>query len=105
MKVAKSSEAALLGDSSKVGSMKYKETQIHGEICLGAHVERLVANIRHRGSETKRLEALCKKHNWKFSWMDQEQKRMQAEEIQLMGEAAWKKRMAALMEAQPPAGE
>ena len=46
--MARSSEAALLGDSAKVGSMKYKETQIHGEVCFLKHVDRLVAHPRHR---------------------------------------------------------
>jgi len=98
IKVAKSSEAALLGDSAKVGAMKYKETQIHGEICWSKHVERMVANVRHRGSDSDRLQKICKKHGWQFSWMDQEQKRMQGEEMQKLGEEAWKERMARLME-------
>merc|ERR1719219_3319819 len=35
IKVANSADAAVLGDSEKVGKMKYKEAQIHGEIALG----------------------------------------------------------------------
>ncbi|CAE8599665.1 unnamed protein product, partial [Polarella glacialis] len=40
--VANSPDAAVLGDSSKVAAMKYKEGQIHGEVCWAKHVERLV---------------------------------------------------------------
>merc|ERR1712190_461582 len=59
LKVAMSSDAAILGDSSRVGSMKYKEAQIHGEIRYNSHVERLVAATKHRGTpEGGRLEAV-----------------------------------------------
>mmetsp|Transcript_49535 Transcript_49535/g.143724 ORF Transcript_49535/g.143724 Transcript_49535/m.143724 type:complete len:671 (+) Transcript_49535:74-2086(+) len=98
LKVAMSSEAALLGDSSKVGAMKYKETQIHGAICFEKHVDRLVANVRHRGSDTRKLQAICEKHGWKFSWMDQEKKRMEQEEIHKLGAEAWRKRLASVSE-------
>ena len=56
VKVAKSTEAALLGDSGKVGAMKYKEAQIHGEVCLDKHVERLVAHQKHK-PEAARIKA------------------------------------------------
>jgi len=97
-----SSEAALLGDSSKVGAMKYKETQIHGEICFTRHVERLVANVKHRerGEEDK-LKAICDKHGWKFSWMDQEKKRMEEEEIHKLGADAWRERMSSVHHITP----
>lgn len=100
--IAKSGEAAVLGDSSKVGNMKYKETQIHGEVCFSAHVERLVAHVRHRGSDSGRLERICKKHGWKFSWMDEERKRMEDEEQAKLGEGAWKEKLKAIMEKGAP---
>jgi len=101
IKIAKSSEAAILGDSSKVGKMKYKETQVHGEIQWGRHVERLVAHQRHRDKEQGRLEALCSKHGWTLSWMDQEQERMLHEESSKLGEEAWKEKLKAIMEKVP----
>lgn len=100
IQVAKSSDAALLGNSESVGKMKYKETQIHGEICFAKHVERLVAHQRHRESKAdqSRLEAVAKKFNWKLSWVDKERERMQKEERAKLGAGAWEERLAALME-------
>jgi len=49
IKVACSTDAAHVGDSSSIGSMKYKETQVHGDISFQNNVERLVAHERHRG--------------------------------------------------------
>eukprot|EP00435_Cladocopium_sp_Y103_P064341 s255_g26.t1 len=100
IQVAKSSDAALLGNSESVGKMKYKETQIHGEICFAKHVERLVAHQRHRDSraDQSRLEAVAKKFNWKLSWVDKERERMQKEERAKLGAGAWEERLAALME-------
>jgi hypothetical protein len=101
IKVAKSTESALLGDSSQVGSMKYKEAQIHGDVRFDRHVERLVANVRHRARDAERLKAICKKHGWAFSWMDEERSRMEREEKQKLGQDAWKERMKALMQKVP----
>lgn len=102
LRVATSSDAALLGDSGKVAAMKYKETQIHGEVCFGKHIERIVANSRHRRNEADRLENICKKLGCKFSWMDQERRRMQEQDVEKLGSEAWKKRLAALMEKGVP---
>merc|ERR1719284_53519 len=92
VKVAKSTEAALLGDSGKVGAMKYKEAQIHGEVCLDKHVERLVAHQKHK-PEAARIKALAAKHGWKFSWMDEERDRMSAEDRSKLGVDAWTARL------------
>lgn len=102
--IAKSGEAAVLGDSSKVGKMKYKETQIHGEVRYGAHIERLVANERHRNNdaEAECLARICSKHGWQFSWMDQERERMAHEEKSKLGENAWKEKLKAIMEKGAP---
>jgi len=104
IKIAKSGEAAVLGDSSKVGIMKYKETQIHGEVRFDKHVERLVAHEKHKVSsrDTKRLQDICAKHGWKFSWMDEERKRMAEEEKALLGEDAWKEKLKMIMEKGAP---
>ncbi|CAJ1442255.1 unnamed protein product [Effrenium voratum] len=101
--VAKSSDAALLGDSSKVGSMKYKETQIHGELCFANHVERLVAHPRHRKApDQDKIKAVAAKFNWKFSWIDEERRRMEREERAKLGAAAWEERLHALMDKETP---
>jgi len=101
IKIAKSSTAAVLGDSGKIGKMKYKETQIHGQIDWNKHVERLVAHESHRESLGPRLEEVCKAHGWQLSWMDEEQRRMQQEESAKLGEAAWKAKLQAIMEKVP----
>jgi len=100
--IAKSGEAAVLGDSSKVGNMKYKETQIHGEVCWAHHVERLVAHTRHRSGDGGRLQGICEKNGWKFSWMDEERQRMADEEKAKLGEGAWKEKLKAIMEKGAP---
>mmetsp|Transcript_490 Transcript_490/g.1093 ORF Transcript_490/g.1093 Transcript_490/m.1093 type:complete len:496 (-) Transcript_490:80-1567(-) len=99
MEVANSADAAVLGKSEKVGNMKYKEAQVHGEIAWGKHVERLVAHTKHRDAgKGKQIEAMCKKHGFAFSWMDQEQDRMRKEQMHRLGGAAWKERLAAMEE-------
>lgn len=100
LKIANSGDAALLGDSDKVGNMKYKEAQIHGEIKFDEHIERLVANPRHRKvpGDVERLESICKQHGWNFSWMDEERQRMASEEKERMGAGAWKERLKTLLE-------
>lgn len=101
MKVANSAEDAILGDSDKVGKMKYKEAQIHGEVAFGQHVERLVAHDKHKkqsGMEA-RLRAMCAKHGFEFSWMDEEQQRMRQEAMHTLGGAAWQSRLQQLQES------
>eukprot|EP00927_Polykrikos_kofoidii_P062891 TRINITY_DN57695_c0_g1_i1.p1 TRINITY_DN57695_c0_g1~~TRINITY_DN57695_c0_g1_i1.p1 ORF type:complete len:663 (+),score=122.06 TRINITY_DN57695_c0_g1_i1:91-2079(+) len=102
IKVANSSDAALLGDSGLVGKMKYKEAQIHGEICFVNHVERLVVHTRHRDTDGDRLVALCAENGWQLSWMDQERARMEKEEKAKLGAEAWKERLKGLMEKGVP---
>lgn len=94
LKVANSSDAALLGDSGKVGSMKYKEAQLHGEVAFARHVERLVAHERHRGkAEEARIKGVCGKFGWAFTWMDKERKRMEQEDMHKLGGEAWQERL------------
>jgi Ca2+-binding EF-hand superfamily protein len=100
IKVANSADAALLGDSDKVGKMKYKEAQIHGEVALDKHVERLVAHTKHKGQGMEaRLRAMCAKHGFQFSWMDEEQDRMRREAMHSLGGAAWQDRLQQLQES------
>mmetsp|Transcript_132492 Transcript_132492/g.411915 ORF Transcript_132492/g.411915 Transcript_132492/m.411915 type:complete len:471 (+) Transcript_132492:2-1414(+) len=95
--VANSRDAAVLGDSSRVGSMKYKEAQIHGEVAFPSHVERLVAHTRHKKAGLdERLAKVCSKHGWAFSWMDEEQARMKREEMHKLAGATWEDRLATL---------
>jgi len=103
IQVAKSSDAALLGDSAKVGAMKYKETQIHGEVAFAKHVERLVAHPKFRGKpEEPRIKAVATKFGWKLSWIDEERRRMEREERAKLGSKAWEERLQALMEKGVP---
>jgi len=103
IQIAKSGEAAILGNSEKVGAMKYKETQIHGEVRFNAHIERLVAHTRHRGKDDEgRLKAICAKHGWQFTWMDEERKRMEKEDQAKLGEAAWKEKLKRVMDVGVP---
>jgi len=73
-----------IGDSQKLEDYNYKEAQIHGEIDLSRHVERLVVHPRHRvdGWNETRCRALCQKHGWEFTWMDDERTRRIHEERQ-----------------------
>eukprot|EP00401_Gymnodinium_catenatum_P063094 CAMPEP_0117474320 /NCGR_PEP_ID=MMETSP0784-20121206/9224_1 /TAXON_ID=39447 /ORGANISM="" /LENGTH=629 /DNA_ID=CAMNT_0005268543 /DNA_START=14 /DNA_END=1899 /DNA_ORIENTATION=+ len=99
LQVANSADAAVLGDSEKVGKMKYKEAQVHGEVAWDRHIERLVAHTRHRDAGMEeRLLTVCSKWGWGFSWMDQERDRMKKESMHKFGGAAWKERLKALQE-------
>lgn len=61
--------AERVGDSAAVIEKwgKYKEAQIHGEIDLKKHVERLVVSERHR-TESAWIEELARAHGWKMTW-------------------------------------
>merc|ERR1712232_99986 len=85
IKVATSADAALTGDSEKIGRMKYKEAQIHGDIHYKKHVERLVAHTDHRGTDDDKIKQICEKHGWAFSWMDNEKDRMEKECMHKLG--------------------
>ncbi|CAE7855688.1 CML6 [Symbiodinium necroappetens] len=60
-----------VGDSEMVVEKwgMYKEAQLHGEIDLRKHVDRLVANERHR-KQADWVKKLCKKNGWTLTWMD-----------------------------------
>mmetsp|Transcript_23008 Transcript_23008/g.52767 ORF Transcript_23008/g.52767 Transcript_23008/m.52767 type:complete len:679 (+) Transcript_23008:55-2091(+) len=93
IKVAINREDALLGDSSKIGKMKYKEAQIHGEICWSKHVSRLVCSTRHKKDKT-RLDRICAKHGWSLSFQDEERDRMKADKKLKLGKDAWAETLA-----------
>merc|ERR1712151_899271 len=67
-----------LGDSKVVAKMKYKEAQIHGEVNLDHHVERIVVAERHRKAE-RRITSLAEKHKWTILWADEERKRLESD--------------------------
>lgn len=66
-----------IGDSEKLDSYNYKEVQIHGEVDLNRHVQRLVVHSKHRvdGFNEERLRKICTDKGWEFMWMDEEKKR------------------------------
>ncbi|CAE8610820.1 unnamed protein product, partial [Polarella glacialis] len=100
VEVANSENPAELGDSSAVAPLKYKETQVHGEVRFDQHVERVVVAERHREDpfQTLRIQEVCKKYGWQFSWMIEEKDRLMTEATSKtkMGPKAWKKRLEAL---------
>jgi len=61
---------ALSADSSRLDY--YKEIQIHGEVKLAEHIERIVV-VKSQKANKKRIKAICKQHGWALSWMDDEE--------------------------------
>jgi len=61
-----------VGNSKKVIEKwgTYKEAQLHGEIDLKKHVERLVVADRHRTRKAW-VEKICAKHGWQYTWMSE----------------------------------
>lgn len=84
-----------LGDSEAVVEKwgKYKEAQIHGEVDLTKHCERLVVNERHR-SQAKWIEGIGKKHGFAVSWMDDMKKELESQGSSGMGVAEWKAKLS-----------
>mmetsp|Transcript_16236 Transcript_16236/g.28362 ORF Transcript_16236/g.28362 Transcript_16236/m.28362 type:complete len:656 (-) Transcript_16236:95-2062(-) len=87
-----------VGDSKKVIEEwgKYKEAQLHGEIHLDKHVDRLVVAERHRPRKAW-VERICNKHGWKYSWVNEfgiELSRRQ--HGQSMGVEDWKEQLKKL---------
>jgi len=101
LKVANSAEAAVLGDSDRVGNMKYKEAQIHGEVCFAKHVDRLVVNEKHKIHKEmgERIERMCKKHGWNWGWRDAERKRMKEQSCAAMEPKTFEERLKLLQES------
>jgi len=71
-----------IGDSEQLDQYNYKEAQIHGEVDLSKHVQRLVVHPRHRvdGVKEEAIRELCRKWSWEFMWMDDERRRRIYEE-------------------------
>merc|ERR1711966_124505 len=75
----------VVGNSCVVEFLKYKEAQIHGEICWSKHIERLVADDRHReGYMATFLAEICAKHGFELSWMSEEKSRMEHERKEIV---------------------
>jgi len=72
LRVASQDMAGGRGDSSDVIETwgKYKEIQIHGDVRLDEHVQRLVAHEKHRASAAH-VQRLADKHGWELMWMDE----------------------------------
>merc|ERR1740123_1492518 len=87
-----SSGSTKIGDSFKIRPMQYKEVQVHGPIAFGEHVERLVANARHR-SEASRLQRICRRHNWEFSFMDDEERALASRPPAVLSADGWEERL------------
>eukprot|EP00931_Biecheleriopsis_adriatica_P004146 TRINITY_DN105859_c0_g1_i1.p1 TRINITY_DN105859_c0_g1~~TRINITY_DN105859_c0_g1_i1.p1 ORF type:complete len:663 (+),score=135.12 TRINITY_DN105859_c0_g1_i1:71-2059(+) len=94
VKLATSSET-VLGSSTMMKYLKYKEAQIHGEVAFARHIDRLVAHDSHNTSYwPDHLKEICAKHGWKFSWMCEERKRVEKEEARRSHNATfWKERL------------
>lgn len=92
-----------VGDSCITEKMKYKEVQIHGEVCFAEHVDRLVADNRHKGGWFGvRLEEICAQNKWKFSWMNDEKKRLEKSSGETLSSEAWRERLQAIAEKSTP---
>jgi len=95
VRLANASSGSASGDSSRLDICNYKEAQIHGEVRFDSHIERLVASERHRenAEEAGRIQAAARMWGWKFSWMDEEHKRLAETEEH---KVHWKDRVAKL---------
>jgi len=71
--------AQKVGDSEAVIAQwgKYKEAQIHGEIRLDTHVDRIVVSERHR-ADSSLIEEIANKHDWTMTWIDDMKHELQA---------------------------
>lgn len=82
-RVAKARNIGVCGSSGSLAHGKYKEVQIHGELRLRDHVQRLVAHPRHRlpgaAIGCERLAQVCHRHGWELSWSDEERGRLETE--------------------------
>lgn len=76
VKVASGGEA-VVGDSTVITHLEYKEAQIHGEIDFTKHIDMLVVHDRHRnGYIPIFLREVCDKHGWNLSWISEEKERI-----------------------------
>eukprot|EP00439_Symbiodinium_sp_Y106_P058607 s1139_g8.t1 len=68
-----------VGDSKAVCQQwgKYKEVQLHGEIDLTKHVERIVIHGRHRKRE-KIYQDLAQTKGWQISWVEDMEQELEA---------------------------
>lgn len=95
LKVATASDS-VIGNSCVITHLKYKEAQIHGEICFAKHIDRLVAHDRHNtGYMPKFLDEICAKHGLKLTWLSDEKKRAEQERRQRLSPRTWRKTLNA----------
>lgn len=94
VRVANSTET-LVGSSTMIKGLRYKEAQIHGEISFAKHVDRLCASDEHNTSYwPAHLREICEKYGWNFSWIADEKVRIEREEAwQRLGSLFWKERL------------
>jgi len=77
---------------------KYKEAQLHGELDLDKHVDRLVVSERHR-LDGKWIEEMCEKHGWKCTWKDDFKKELEERAAGVeMDSIQWQETMKKLAE-------
>eukprot|EP00930_Biecheleria_cincta_P011770 TRINITY_DN11484_c0_g1_i1.p1 TRINITY_DN11484_c0_g1~~TRINITY_DN11484_c0_g1_i1.p1 ORF type:complete len:604 (-),score=119.35 TRINITY_DN11484_c0_g1_i1:274-2064(-) len=94
VRIANNTET-LVGSSTMIKGLRYKEAQIHGEISFAKHVDRLCASDEHNTSYWPvHLQEICTKYGWKFSWIADEKVRIEREEAwQRLGALFWKERL------------
>jgi hypothetical protein len=95
LRVAKGGDEQL-GDSQSVIEKwgKYKEVQIHGEVNLKKHVERLVVPERLKEKEAW-VRKIAKVHGWKVTWMKDMQTELKSRAGgREMDQKTWKEKMS-----------
>eukprot|EP00929_Paragymnodinium_shiwhaense_P089058 TRINITY_DN49316_c0_g2_i1.p1 TRINITY_DN49316_c0_g2~~TRINITY_DN49316_c0_g2_i1.p1 ORF type:complete len:906 (-),score=256.73 TRINITY_DN49316_c0_g2_i1:233-2950(-) len=88
--------AQVVGSSAMVRHLKYKEAQIHGEVDLYKHVDRLVACDSHNtgGHFPGFIKKLCERFGWKFSWVSEEKARLEEEAArEIPSPLMWRERL------------
>jgi len=97
LRVAKGGDEQL-GDSQAVIEKwgKYKEVQIHGEVDLQRHVERLVVPDRLK-DRAAWVDKIAKAHDWRVTWMkDMQQELSRRSGGREMDEKSWKRKLDCL---------
>jgi hypothetical protein len=96
--------AQKLGDSEAVSKQwgKYKEAQVHGEIRLDKHVDRVVVSERHR-ADSSQIEEIARTHGWKLTWIDDMKGELEAmAEGHEMGHSEWTAMLEKLQPEEAP---
>jgi len=91
-----------LGNSKSVIEKwgKYKEVQIHGEIDLNKHVDRIVVAERHKNQQSL-MEGIANSHGWRLTWMKDMKKELEEKAGgREMDDEKWKEKLAKLKKEQ-----